>query len=95
MNGIPHLNIVIGASLLAVLGYLGFSVWVFGWTMDAALRGDVVGTWKSFATLAFGFWLGSSSGGKSKAGEPAPVTVVKAAQRASRGWDRPPRGPSG
>ncbi|ABD25114.1 hypothetical protein Saro_0667 [Novosphingobium aromaticivorans DSM 12444] len=76
MNRVPHIRIVVGASLLAVLGYFGFSVWVFGWTADAALRGDVVGTWKSFATLAFGFWLGSSSAGKAKDGDPAPVTVV-------------------
>lgn len=70
---IPHLNIVVAASLLAVAGYAGFSVWVFGWTDDQALKGDVVGTWKSFAVLAFGFWLGSSSGGKSKDVIPPPV----------------------
>ncbi|QOV92579.1 hypothetical protein [Novosphingobium sp. ES2-1] len=76
MTRVPHVRIVVAASLLAVLGYLGFSIWVFGWTEDAALRGDVVGTWKSFATLAFGFWIGSSSAGKAKDGEPAPVAVV-------------------
>lgn len=76
MTRIPHLHIVVAASLLAVLGYLGFSVWVFGWTNDPALRGDVVGTWKSFATLAFGFWIGSSSAGKAKDGEPSAAKVV-------------------
>ncbi len=68
---IPHVRVVVAFCLLATLGYLGFSIWVFGWTGDAALRGDVVGTWKSFAVLAFGFWLGSSSGGKAK-DSPAP-----------------------
>ena len=74
-SGVPHIRVVVAASLLAVLGYLAFSVWVFGWTDDAALRGDVVGTWKSFAVLAFGFWLGSSSAGKSSPTGPTPVTV--------------------
>lgn len=61
---IPHLNIVLAASASAILGYAGFSIYVMGYTTDAALQGDVVGTWKSFAVLAFGFWLGSSSAGK-------------------------------
>lgn len=77
------MRVVVGASLLAVLGYLGFSVWVFGWTKDAALIGDVVGTWKSFAVLAFGFWLGSSSGGKANATLPPPKDAVQGAQQAA------------
>lgn len=80
-TSIPHMRVVVGASLLAVLGYLGFSVWVFGWTRDAALIGDVVGTWKSFAVLAFGFWLGSSSGGKATATLPPPQSAVAGAQQ--------------
>lgn len=63
-NRIPHLNIVLAASAAAIVGYAGFSIYVMGYTTDAALQGDVVGTWKSFAVLAFGFWLGSSSAGK-------------------------------
>jgi hypothetical protein len=63
---VPHLRIVVAASALGTLGYLGFSVWVVGWSTDAAMRGDVVGTWKSFAVAAITFWLGSSSGGKAK-----------------------------
>lgn len=63
---IPHLRIVVAASLAAVLGYLAFSLWVVLWSQDVALKGDVIGTWKSFAVLAFGFWLGSSSGGKQR-----------------------------
>lgn len=75
-KGVPHLNIVIAASLLAVVGYAVFSVWIFGWTDDASLRGDVAGTWKSFAVAAFAFWLGSSSGGKSKDTGPVETRVV-------------------
>lgn len=63
---VPHLRIVVVASIAAVAGYAANSMFVLGWTDDAALQGDVVGTWKSFATLAFGFWLGSSSAGKAR-----------------------------
>lgn len=69
MNRVPHLRVVVAFCMTAIAGYALFSVWVFGWTQDAALRGDVVGTWKSFAVLAFGFWIGSSSGGKSRGGD--------------------------
>jgi hypothetical protein len=68
MNTIPYLRVVVGASLLAVAGYGIFSAWAVFSSTDAALRGDVIGTWKSFAVLAFGFWLGSSSGGKAAGG---------------------------
>lgn len=67
---IPHLRIVVGASLLAIAGYAVFSGWAVFESKDAALRGDTIGTWKSFAVLAFGFWLGSSSGGKSQVDAP-------------------------
>lgn len=79
-NTIPYLRVVVAASLLAVAGYLMFSGWAVFWSTDAALRGDVIGTWKSFAVLAFGFWLGSSSGGKSARSHDTPqdVTVVNA-----------------
>ena len=40
---IPDIRVIIGFRLLAALGYLGFSILVFGWTGDAALRGGVVG----------------------------------------------------
>jgi len=76
---IPHVRVVIGFCLLAALGYLGFSIWVFGWTGDAALRGDVVGTWKSFAVASFAFWVGSSSAGKAKDSPPPPQDARDAA----------------
>lgn len=75
MPTIPHLRIVVIASVAAVAGYLAFSLWVVLWSNDVALKGDVIGTWKSFAVLAFGFWLGSSSGGKQReADNPKNVT---------------------
>lgn len=72
---IPYLPIVVAACLIAVAGYAVFSWWAVFVARDAAMTGDVIGTWKSFAVLAFGFWLGSSSGGKAKDESPQPVTV--------------------
>lgn len=70
---IPYLPIVVGFCIAAIAGYAVFSWWAVFIARDATMTGDVIGTWKSFAVLAFGFWLGSSSGGKSK--EDAPPTV--------------------
>ena len=67
---IPHMKIVVVACAAAVLGYALLSGWVVLLSDDAAQQGDVIGTWKSFAVLAFGFWLGSSSGGKARENEP-------------------------
>lgn len=75
MNGIPHLRVVVGFSLLAMIGYAAFGLYVVLVSKDPALTGDVVGTWKSFAVAAIAFWLGSSSGGKAKPDQPQPVTV--------------------
>ena len=66
MKQVPHLRIVVGATIAAIAGYAAFSLWAVFCSGDAALIGDVIGTWKSFAVLAFGFWLGSSSGGKAE-----------------------------
>lgn len=74
-KSVPHLRVVVAATVAAVVGYAGFSIWVLH-TKDASLIGDTVGTWKSFAILAFGFWLGSSSGGKAQTVEPTDVKVV-------------------
>ena len=60
---VPYLPIVVGACLIAVAGYAVFSWWAVFVARDATMTGDVIGTWKSFAVLAFGFWLGSSSAG--------------------------------
>lgn len=76
MTRIPHLRIVVMACVVAVIGYGFFSVWAVLYARDPTLIGDVIGTWKSFAVAAFSFWLGSSSAGKAKDGEPAPVAVV-------------------
>lgn len=65
MSGrIPHLRIVVAICAAAILGYAIFSAYVVIYLRDATMTGDTIGTWKSFAVLAFGFWLGSSSGGK-------------------------------
>lgn len=78
---IPHMRIVVAASVAAIGGYAAFSAWVVLVSDDAALRGDTIGTWKSFAVLAFGFWLGSSSGGKAKEPDPPPKDAVDAAHQ--------------
>jgi hypothetical protein len=76
MTKIPHLGIVLAATLAAIAGYAAFSIWAFYRATDAAMVGDIVGTWKGFATAAFFFWLGSSSGGKAKDTAPTDVNVV-------------------
>lgn len=76
MSKVPHARTVIAFCIAAIVGYAVFSVWAVFYSTDAALRGDVIGTWKSFAVAAFAFWLGSSSGGKAKDDGPVPVTVA-------------------
>lgn len=73
---IPHLRIVVAVCCIAVTGYAVFSVYAVIWLRDATMTGDVVGTWKSFAVAAFAFWLGSSSGGKTRDSSPQNVQVV-------------------
>jgi len=65
-HDIPHLGVVVAACIAAVSGYATASVYAIYYLRDPAMIGDIIGTWKSFAVLAFGFWLGSSSGGKAK-----------------------------
>lgn len=78
---IPNIRVVIGACLVAVVGYLVFSVYAVMWLRDATMTGDVIGTWKSFAVAAFAFWLGSSSGGKAKIEAPMPEDAKQAARQ--------------
>jgi len=76
---IPYMPIVVAFCVAAVLGYAVFSWWAVFVARDATMIGDVGGTWKSFAVLAFGFWLGSSSGGKANEkpdGAPVKTEVV-------------------
>lgn len=72
---IPHLPIVVSFCVAAIVGYAVFSWWAVFIARDATMTGDVIGTWKSFAVLAFGFWLGSSSGGKAKDETPPRVQI--------------------
>lgn len=76
------MRLVVAFCLVAVVGYAAFSIWVVLVSDDAAMKGDVIGTWKSFAVAAFSFWIGSSSGGKAKDTGPQPVTI-----------DQPPNNP--
>lgn len=82
MTSIPHLRIIVGVCIVAVVGYAVFSAYAVIWLRDATMTGDVIGTWKSFAVAAFAFWLGSSSGGKAKGDStaPTPVTVTNTAE---------------
>jgi hypothetical protein len=73
---IPHLPIVVAVCAAAVTGYAAFSIYAVVELQDPALTGDIIGTWKSFAVLAFGFWIGSSSAGKAKDDEPQQVEVM-------------------
>lgn len=76
---VPHFRTIIAFCVAAIAGYAVFSLWAVFESGDAALRGDVVGTWKSFAVAAFAFWLGSSSGGKARPDEAAPSPAPPAA----------------
>ena len=76
MTRVPHVRIVVAFCIAALVGYSFFSVWVVLYSNDAALKGDVIGTWKSFAVAVFSFWVGSSSGGKAKDDAPQQVTVT-------------------
>lgn len=79
---VPHARVVIFFSGVLLVTYLGISIYVLGFTGDAALKGDTVGTWKSFAVAVVAFWIGSSSGGKAKDDAPTgkpddPVNVTE------------------
>ena len=77
---IPHLRIVVAFCGIAIAGYAILSGWAILGAGEAGLKGDIIGTWKSFAVLAFGFWLGSSSGGKATAGD-IPADAGQAARQ--------------
>ena len=79
MNRIPYLPIVVAVSAFVLFGFAAVSAYVLIYTGDDVTKGNVIGTWQNFALLAVGFWLGSSSGGKSKTetgDEPLDVNVT-------------------
>ena len=80
---IPHLRVVIGFCIAALVGYSVFSGYVVFNLKDPALTGDVIGTWKSFAVGVFAFWVGSSSAGKAKdaSASPPPADAQEAADQ--------------
>jgi len=80
---IPHLPVVVAVSAAAIIGFSAISGYVLWFTDDEVTKGAIVGTWQNVALLAFGFWLGSSSGGKVKDDAPSgkpedPVNVTEA-----------------
>jgi hypothetical protein len=72
----PHLRVVIAVSGAAIVGFSAISAYVLGWTDDEVTKGAIVGTWQNVALLAFGFWLGSSSGGKVRDDAPLDARIV-------------------
>lgn len=81
-NKIPHLRVVVAVSGAAIVGFAIISGYVLGYTNDDVTKGGIVATWQNVALLAFGFWLGSSSGGKGKDDAPSgkpedPVSVTE------------------
>ena len=73
---IPHLRVVVAVSAFVLIGFAAVSSFVLGWTDDEVTKGNIIGTWQNFALLAVGFWIGSSSGGKTKDSEPRQVEVM-------------------
>jgi len=83
VSRIPHLAVVVAVSAAAIIGFSAISAYVLYFTDDEVTKGAIVGTWQNVALLAFGFWLGSSSGGKVKDDAPTgkvddPVNVQEA-----------------
>lgn len=73
---IPHLRVVVAVSAAAIIGFAVISFYVLAYTTDEVTKGGIVATWQNVALLAFGFWLGSSSGGKGKPDEPIAAHIV-------------------
>ncbi len=73
---IPHLRVVVTVSAYVLFGFSIVSAYAIGWSDDEVTKGNIIGTWQNFALLAVGFWLGSSSAGKAKDGEPVKTEVV-------------------
>lgn len=72
---VPHLRVVVSVSAFVLVGFAIISGYVLAFSNDEVTKGNVIGTWINFAMLAVGFWLGSSSGGKIKDGEPPKVEI--------------------
>jgi hypothetical protein len=75
---IPNLPVVIRFCIAAIIGYAGLTIWVLIYG-DAAMKGDTVGTWKSFAVAAFAMWLTRSMG---KAQEEVDLDAARVANTA-------------
>ena len=80
-NRIPHLSVVVSVSAFVLAGFAAVSGWVLIYSNDDVTKGNVIGTWINFAMLAVGFWLGSSSGGKTTTETDVPDTAKGAANQ--------------
>jgi hypothetical protein len=78
---VPHLRVVVAVSCFVLFGFAAVSVYVLRYSDDEVTQGNVIGTWINFAMLAVGFWLGSSSGGKSALPVNAPQSAAEAAHK--------------
>lgn len=65
MTRVPHLHVVVAVCCYVFAGWSLISAWVLFYSGDQSLISAIISTWQNFALLAVGFWLGSSSGGKS------------------------------
>ena len=72
---VPHLAVVVTVTAFVLIGFAAVSAYVLMLSTDEVTTGNIIGTWQNFALLAVGFWIGSSSAGKAKDGEPTAVTV--------------------
>lgn len=65
-NAIPHFWTIMAVTFFILGAFAILSAWVLVNSSDTTIQGSIIGTWTAMATSAGGFWLGSSSGGKSK-----------------------------
>lgn len=63
---LPHLRIVVTVSFFVMIGFALVSGYVLLMSDDEVTKGNIIATWQNFALLAVGFWIGSSSGGKTR-----------------------------
>jgi hypothetical protein len=75
VSSIPHLRIVVAVSVFVLFGFAFVSAYVLIFSDDEVTKGNIIGTWVNFATLAVGFWVGSSSAGKARPEQPATVQI--------------------
>lgn len=58
---IPHLRVVLAFCCVGMAGYIVMSCWVLIYG-DPAMKGDVIGTWKTWAAGAMTLWIARNLG---------------------------------